>query len=192
MTPARLAEQLAVQALLAEYGGLLDLGQYDEWLALFAAECRYAVVPRENHDAGLPVALILCDSRAMIEDRVTALRQANKYNLHTDRHLIGLPRITAATTDRIDIEAPFAVYQTDQEGETRLFATGLYRDRVEREEKRCALPRNLCCSTALPFRRCSRHRFDEGRRRCRPGRELDFYSAASMSALIRTTPSSLR
>ncbi len=132
MNPEFLAERLAVQALLAEYGGLLDLGRYDEWLALFAADCRYAVVPRENHDAGLPVALILCDSRAMLEDRIMALRQANKYNLHTDRHIVGLPRIVAASAGRIDIEAPFAVYQTDQEGETILFATGLYRDRLER------------------------------------------------------------
>jgi anthranilate 1,2-dioxygenase small subunit len=130
--PQRLEVQLAVQALLAEYGGLLDLGDYDDWLALFAAECRYAVVPRENHDAGLPVALILCDNRAMLEDRIAALRQANKYNLHTDRHIIGLPRIVAAETGRFDIEAPFAVYQTNQEGETILFATGLYRDRLER------------------------------------------------------------
>jgi len=29
------------------------------------------------------------------------------------------------------VEAPFAVFQTDQEGATRLFATGLYRDRLE-------------------------------------------------------------
>src|SRR4051794_2985360 len=134
MIPQRLEEQLAVQALLAEYGGLLDLGRYDDWLALFAAECRYAVVPRENHDAGLPIALILCDRRAMLEDRIAALRQANKYNLHTDRHIIGLPRIMTVETDGIMphgimIEAPFAVYQTDQEGETILFATGLYRDR---------------------------------------------------------------
>jgi anthranilate 1,2-dioxygenase small subunit len=33
--------------------------------------------------------------------------------------------------DGFDLEAPFAVYQTDQEGETRLFATGLYKDRLE-------------------------------------------------------------
>jgi anthranilate 1,2-dioxygenase small subunit len=131
--PERLADQLAVQALLAEYGGLLDLGRYDEWLALFAAECRYEVVPRENYDSSLPVALILCDSRAMLEDRITALRQANKYNIHADRHLIGLPRIITADRGRIELEAPFAVYQTDPEGETRLFATGLYRDRIERE-----------------------------------------------------------
>src|SRR3954447_2988787 len=131
MRPLPVAEHLAVQALLAEYGGLLDLGHYDEWIALFAAECRYEVVPRENHEAGLPVALILCDSRAMLEDRIAALRQANKYNIHTDRHIIGLPRIIAAEAGGIDIEPPFAVYQTDQEGETGLFATGLYRDRLE-------------------------------------------------------------
>ena len=120
------ADRLAVQDLLAEYGGLLDLGRFDDWLALFAAECRYAVVPRENYDQDLPVALILCDSRGMLEDRIMALREANKFNIHIDRHLIGLPRIVGET----EIEAPFAVYQTDEEGETRLFATGLYRDRL--------------------------------------------------------------
>jgi anthranilate 1,2-dioxygenase small subunit len=64
----------------------------------------------------------------MLEDRIRALREANKYNIHTDRHIIGLPRLF---DDRLLVEAPFAVYQTDQEGETRLFATGLYRDRIE-------------------------------------------------------------
>jgi len=52
---------------------------------------------------------------------------ANKYNIHTDRHVVGLPRIFE---DGLALEAPFAVFQTDQEGETRLFATGLYRDRL--------------------------------------------------------------
>ena len=123
---------IAVQALLAEYGALLDLGRYENWLGLFSAECRYSVAPRENYDAGLPAALILCDSRAMLEDRIEALHQANKYNIHIDRHIIGLPRIVAEHPGGIEVEAPFAVYQTDQEGETRLFATGLYRDRLER------------------------------------------------------------
>jgi anthranilate 1,2-dioxygenase small subunit len=126
------ADPIAVHALLAEYGALLDLGRYDDWLGLFAAACRYTVAPRENHEAGLPVALILCDSRAMLEDRIQALREANKYNIHSDRHIIGLPRITGGRGNAIAVEAPFAVYQTDQEGDTRLFATGLYRDRLER------------------------------------------------------------
>lgn len=121
------ADRDAVCDLLAEYGGLIDNAQFDEWLGLFAEECQYQVMPRENHDRGLPAALIFCDSRAMLEDRIRALREANKYNIHTDRHVIGLPRIIG---DGRSVEAPFAVYQTDQEGETRLFAAGLYRDRL--------------------------------------------------------------
>ena len=122
------ADHVAVYELLAEYGALIDAAKFDEWLDLFAEECRYQIVPRENYDRGLPAALIFCDSRAVLEDRLRALREANKYNIHTDRHLIGLPRIL---DDGIAAEAPFVVYQTDQEGETRLFATGLYRDRLQ-------------------------------------------------------------
>lgn len=121
-------DRAAVYDLFAEYGALIDAAKYDEWLGLFAAECRYQIIPRENFDRDLPVALVFCDSRAMLEDRIRALREANKYNIHTDRHVIGLPRILS---DALGVEAPFAVYQTDQEGETRLFATGLYRDRLE-------------------------------------------------------------
>lgn len=135
MTPNPAADRGAIHDLLAEYGALLDGEQYDEWLDLFAPECRYNVMPRENYDQGLPAALIFCDSRAMLEDRIRALREANKFNIHKDRHLIGLPRIIGLLADGLEpgdleIEAPFAVYQTDQEGETRLFATGIYRDRL--------------------------------------------------------------
>ena len=121
-------DRAAICDLLAEYGALIDLAKFDEWLDLFAKECRYQIVPRENFDRGLPAALVFCDSRAMLEDRIRALCEANKYNIHTDRHVIGLPRIF---DDPLAVEAPFAVYQTDQEGETRLFVTGLYRDRLE-------------------------------------------------------------
>jgi 3-phenylpropionate/cinnamic acid dioxygenase small subunit len=69
----------------------------------------------------------------VLEDRIMALQEANKYNIHWDRHLIGLPRLIGDEGGEIAVEATFAVYQTDQEGESRLFATGLYRDRVVEE-----------------------------------------------------------
>jgi anthranilate 1,2-dioxygenase small subunit len=124
-------DRAAVCDLLAEYGALIDAAKFDEWLGLFAQECGYQILPRENLDRGLPAALIFCDSRAMLEDRIRALREANKYNIHTDRHIIGLPRFLGAKAGGVLVEAPFAVYQTNQEGETRLFATGLYRDQLE-------------------------------------------------------------
>ncbi|HJU15254.1 MAG TPA: aromatic-ring-hydroxylating dioxygenase subunit beta [Stellaceae bacterium] len=127
------AVPLALYDLYARYGALLDAAQYDEWLRLFAASCSYHVVPRENREQGLPAALVFCDSRAMLQDRIRALREANRFNIHSDRHLIGLPRIIGEESDGLSAEAPFALYQTDQDGETRLFATGLYCDRITTE-----------------------------------------------------------
>jgi anthranilate 1,2-dioxygenase small subunit len=127
------AHRLALYDLYADYGRLIDAADWPAWLGLFAGTCRYQVIPRENVEQGLPAALIFCDSRAVLEDRIMALREANKYNIHTDRHLIGLPRIVGGGEGEISAEASFAVYQTDQEGESRLFAAGLYRDRIVRE-----------------------------------------------------------
>src|ERR1700740_1863820 len=96
-------------------------GKFAAGPPLFAASCTYHIVPRENFERGLPAGLVYCDSRAMLEDRIRALREANKYNIHSDRHLIGLPRLIGEEGYARLVEAPFAVYQTDQEGETRLF-----------------------------------------------------------------------
>jgi 3-phenylpropionate/cinnamic acid dioxygenase small subunit len=130
MRPSFFDNRLALYDLFAAYGALIDAGEFDAWLALFAAECSYHIMPRENWQQGLPAALVFCDSRPILEDRIAALHDANKYNIHSDRHLIGLPRLVAEEGEAALVEAPFAVYQSDQEGETRLFATGLYRDRI--------------------------------------------------------------
>jgi len=64
---------------------------------------------------------------AVLEDRIQALRESNKYYIHTGRHVSGLPCLI----DDGVAEAPFAVYQTDHEGETRLFVTELFHDQLE-------------------------------------------------------------
>ena len=129
-----IADRLALYDLYAAYGALIDAADWDAWLGLFAAACRYQIIPRENAELGLPAGLIFCDSRAMLEDRIMALREANKYNIHWDRHVIGLPRVLGDAGAEISVEVPFAVYQSNQEGGSRLFATGLYRDRIIGED----------------------------------------------------------
>jgi anthranilate 1,2-dioxygenase small subunit len=133
MTQGALGDRVALYDLFATYGALIDAADFDAWLDLFAERCTYHIDPRENFERGLPAGLVFCDSRAVLEDRIGALRDANKYNIHTDRHLIGLPRLVGDDGGEALVEAPFAVFQTDQEGETRLFATGLYRDRIVAE-----------------------------------------------------------
>ena len=75
-----IADRLALYDLFAAYGALIDAGAWNAWLDLFAAVCRYQIIPRENADLGMPAGLIFCDSRAVLEDRIMALREANKYN----------------------------------------------------------------------------------------------------------------
>lgn len=133
MTAGSTGDRFALYDLYAAYGALIDAGDFDAWLGLFAESCTYHIVPRENYERGLHAGLVYCDSRALLEDRIRALREANKYNIHTDRHLIGLPRVTGSEGEVTFVDTPFAVHQTDQEGETRLFATGLYRDRIVSE-----------------------------------------------------------
>ena len=123
-------ERDAVLALLADYGWLIDEGRFEQWLELFAEDCVYKVVPRENLAQNLPGCLIQCDNKDMLRDRVTALTEANKYNIHVARHVIGLPRITRVAADQLAVEAAYTVFQSDQDGESRLFSVGSYLDRV--------------------------------------------------------------
>ena len=100
MTQGPLADRFALYDLYAAYGALIDAAEFDAWLQLFADTCAYQIVPRENYERGLPAALVFCDSRAVLEDRIRALREANKYNIHSDRHLIGQPNVRSTTHRR--------------------------------------------------------------------------------------------
>lgn len=117
----------ALAELLAEYAERIDDDRLEDWLELFASECSYCVTPRENHDLGLPQPLILCENRAMLADRVVAYRNANIYNIHRDRHVVGLPLVRKGEDGAWSLAASFALYQTDSEGRTSLFVAGQYR-----------------------------------------------------------------
>ncbi len=120
----------AISDLLSNYVALLDRDDYDKWLEHFTDDCIYKVVPRENIDQGLPGIIVLCENKKMLVDRIVSLREANEYNLHTPRHLISNIRIVGEEHGVYAVETNYAVYQSNLEGETRLFSVGSYDDRV--------------------------------------------------------------
>jgi anthranilate 1,2-dioxygenase small subunit len=120
----------AASDLMHDYATLIDQDRLEEWLDLFTEDCSYRVVPRENFDRDLPVSVMLCTNKNMIRDRVVALRKANEYNLHYDRHLVGSVRTAPLGEDIWRLEASYALYQTTLGGETRLFSVGRYADKV--------------------------------------------------------------
>ena len=116
--------------MLADYGHLIDADKLEEWLDFFVEDSVYKIVPRENVVRGLPLSLMLCENKNMIRDRITSLRKANVYNIHVDRHVIGRPRIVGEAAGIYSVEANYAVFQTDQDGMTRIFSVGQYVDKV--------------------------------------------------------------
>jgi anthranilate 1,2-dioxygenase small subunit len=83
----------STMALFSDYASALDERRFDDWTELFCEQCHYQVQSKENWDLGLPAALIYCDSRAMIQDRVTVLKDTLTYPYVHSRHLITNIRI---------------------------------------------------------------------------------------------------
>ncbi len=119
-----------IEDLFSDYGQLLDEDKLETWLELFTEDAVYEVIPRENEVLNLPVRIMRCDNLDMLRDRINSLRNANEYNIHTSRRLIGRPRIKMVEDDIFDVECSYVVAQTNQEGQTRLFSAGGYKDRV--------------------------------------------------------------
>lgn len=129
--------------LMAEYADRVDSDRLEEWLDLFDEQASYKVMPRENIEQGLPASIMYCSNKAMLRDRITSLRQANEYNLHYDRHLITGIRVKPDGDAQWRLEANYLVVQTNLEGESRLFSTGRYLDRVVLSEGKLLLREKL-------------------------------------------------
>lgn len=131
MTLSAIRERAA--ELMHEYALRIDDDRLEDWLDLFAEDATYQIVPRENVEQNLPVSIVLCTNKRMLRDRIVSLRNANEYNLHYDRHLIGDLRVAPHAGPAWAVEANFAVYQTNLEGQSRLFSVGRYYDLVRLE-----------------------------------------------------------
>jgi len=123
---------LEVCQFLAANARALDRGDFEGWLDGFREDARYRVVTTENLELGHDLPLMLATNKDMLRDRIVSLREANIYNIHTDRHVIGLP-IVESKGDLVFAETSVAVFQTDQEGVSTLFCVGSYRDELAKE-----------------------------------------------------------
>src|SRR5438046_4814181 len=82
-----------IEELYANYCACLDDGELERWPDFFTDACVYKIIPRENFDRGLPLALVLCESKGMLQDRVEALRRTSVYAPRALRHLVSNIRL---------------------------------------------------------------------------------------------------
>jgi len=138
-----LALRLRVEDFYAQYAHTIDDDRLEDWPGLFTENGAYRVTTRENFDSGLPLALIYCDGRGMMEDRISALRTANIYEPHVYCHATSALRVLGTSGDEIRARANFTVLRTMSEGDMAIFACGRYFDRLVEEDGRLKLRERL-------------------------------------------------
>jgi 3-phenylpropionate/cinnamic acid dioxygenase small subunit len=125
---------LAARARLADlycaYDDALNNGELESWPALFTEDCVYRILPRENFERGLPIAVIYCESRAMLADRVVALRQTALYAPRIVRRFTSGVCVRAVDADGWRLTANFALFETLQNQPSAVFLCGQTLDRV--------------------------------------------------------------
>jgi len=124
-------EHLArVADLNARYADAIDADRLEAWPDFFLDDSRYRITTAENVARDLPLSIMYAASRAMLRDRVTALREANVYEGQRYRHVLGTPLIITVEADGLRARTSFMVARVMRTGETMLFATGCYEDRI--------------------------------------------------------------
>ena len=71
--------RLDLEELYAAYVGCLDEERFEEWPEFFTDDAIYRIIPRENFEHGLPIAILHCESKGYLQDRVVAIRQTSVY-----------------------------------------------------------------------------------------------------------------
>ncbi len=129
----------AILRAQAEYARCIDDGRLEEWPDHFHGRCLYKVTTAEMLRDGLEGAIIFANSRGMLIDRVSALREANIYERQSYRHILGQPSIVSDVGGDIRTETPFLVARILRDGDTDIFATGRYLDCYRMEEGKAKL-----------------------------------------------------
>lgn len=118
-----------IGAVQARYAHAIDDGNCADWPDFFVDDCFYQVTSADNFAQNLEAGLIWLDSKAMLHDRILSLFEANVYERHSYRHMLGQPHITLVEDGELESETSFMVVRITREGPTDLFATGRYIDR---------------------------------------------------------------
>lgn len=127
----KLETRLAVEDLHARYAHALDADRLEDWPNFFTEAGTYRITTAENEERRLPLAVLYCEGRPMLRDRVASLRHANIYEPQRYRHIVSSVLTEELDRDRVKSTANFMVIRTMESGDTLLFSSGRYQDVIQ-------------------------------------------------------------
>jgi benzoate/toluate 1,2-dioxygenase beta subunit len=118
------------ERFLVHEARLLDEGRFDEWLALFTADCWYWVPSEPNQANPRDTISLMYDDRRLLETRVRRLASPRIYSQEppsrTSR-MIGNVTIEAADADGCTVRAKFQLLEYRRESQRIFGGTSFHR-----------------------------------------------------------------
>ena len=141
--------QYELEELYARYAEALDDGPLEDWPEFFTEECLYLIIPRDNHELGLPMAIVRCESRDMLRDRVTAVQETMMYEPRYLRHHVTNLRVRSVDDEVLSAVANFSVIEVLPDELPRILMVGRYLDTLRREEGAWRFSERRCVFDSL-------------------------------------------
>ena len=149
------AVRVQIEELLARYAHAIDNDALENWPLFFIKDGQYLVTTRENHANGWPVGIMYCDGRGMMQDRVTALRQAIVFEPHVYRHIVGSILISPAADGSYAVESNFHSCAPGRTAPSSLMAAAVISTRLSSTGATCNFVSAPSCSILLGSTLCS-------------------------------------
>ena len=123
----------AVDALQTRYVRALDRRNMQAWLDCFARDGGgYVCIAQENEQQGLPLALMMDDSRERLMDRVKFITEvwSGTFEDYSTRHFVQRLECVEASPGLYSVESNFMVTYTTAGRQSEILVSGSYEDRV--------------------------------------------------------------
>jgi anthranilate 1,2-dioxygenase small subunit len=146
-----------IEEFNSAYAAALDDGRLNDWAEMFTDDAFYVIISRENADRGMPVGLVYCENKGMIQDRAFAVEKTEMFAPRYLRHIIGNTQVLGEEHNGdIRARANYVVVQVlFDRPEAKLHQVGVYHDKFRRvgselklAERRCVYD-NLLVDNAL-------------------------------------------
>ena len=146
-----------VELLYADYAETLNDEAFEAWPAFFTERAFYQITSRENFERKLPIGLMRCESRGMIEDRVVAIRQTAVYGPRSIRRIVSGVRTHGWREQEnagqkrpiLTATASYLAVETLPDELTRVFNAGKYIDELEVVDGQLRFASRLCVYDTL-------------------------------------------
>jgi len=145
-----------IDELQLRYIRALDTRDMGAWTACFAADTAgYRCISRENHEQGLPVAMMLDDNPARILDRAKFVDDVWKgtFEDYATRHFVQRLSCRALDDGAFEVHSNVLVTYTTQGGGSEVLVAGAYVDEVVARDGRYGFRRkDAILDTVTPDR----------------------------------------